>query len=348
MKGKKIGAVLTLIALLGVLVGGCWGRGTPAGPGAPAAVVASDGLGRQVEVSGPVNRVVSFYPIATHFLFVLGVQNRLVSSDGVGSKEPFFLQLAPELEKLPRVGGEKGAVNIESLLALKPDLVLVKGRDAKMVNELSSRGLRVFAVVAETPEQVMSTMENLGRLFGQEQRAQRFVSFYRDVMNQIEAKTKSLPDADRPTVYFAGTDILKAAAGDMYQSELIAMAGGRNVAAGLRGGWVSVSAEQLIQWNPDFILVPRYGWVGKVTPQEICADPRFQTLKAVKNHKVMWFPSNLTPWDWPAPQNVLGLIWLAKTLHPELFPDLDPLQEANRFYQEFYGRSFTDLGGKLD
>jgi len=62
----------------------------------------------------------------------------------------------------------------------------------------------------------------------------------------------------------------------------------------------------------------------------------------------MWFPAPLDiSWDYPSPQACLGLVWLAKALHPELFPNLDPLKEADRFYQEFYGRSFTDLGGKL-
>jgi len=133
----------------------------------------------------------------------------------------------------------------------------------------------------------------------------------------------------------------------MYQSRLVEMAGGRPLGKDLKGGWVTVSAEQILKWDPEVILIPRYGWKDVKGPEAVKEDPRFKDVKAVKENKVWWFPSELTPWDWPTPQCPLGLIWLAKTLHPELFQNLDPLTEANKFYKEFYGHTFTELGGSL-
>lgn len=350
---SRLHKILSLLLLIFLVVGvsiGCAGymvkekeEKTPS----PAKVVVTDGLGRQVEVPAKIERVVTNYGIATHFLFVLGVQDKLVGIDVPTKNKPgaFHLKLLPDFANLPAVGSPK-EVNVEEILKLNPDLVLVAGRNAKLIEQLEERGLTVFGVVAETPEQLMNTMENLGKCFGKEERASKFNQYYHQMLSKISQKTKDIASSARPKVYVVGpSGPFSTAAGDMYQTSLIEMAGGENVAGDIKGGWVNVDMEQIMKWNPDFILVVKY---GNTTPETILQDPRWKEIKAVKDGKVIWFPAPLDiSWDYPSPQACLGLVWLAKTLHPELFPDLNPLKEADEFYKEFYGRSFTDLGGKL-
>jgi len=52
--------------------------------------------------------------------------------------------------------------------------------------------------------------------------------------------------------------------------------------------------------------------------------------------------------DYPEPRSILGILWLAKILHPDVFADLDVLKEADAFHKEFFGHTFTELGGELD
>lgn len=342
-KIRKLWSV-TAVLLLIITLAGC---GAKTGKPSSAGVTVTDGVGRQIEVSNKVDKIATNYGIATHFLFVLGVQDKLVGIDSPCKQNPpaFYLKLYPKFKSLPAVGSPR-EVNVEEVIKLAPDLVLVAGRNVKAVEQLSERGITVFGVVAETPEQLIATMENLGRALGKEERAKRFNEYYQNTLSMISKKTNGLPESSRPKVYLVGpSGALSTAAGDMYQNSLIEMAGGKNVAAGLRGGWANISPEQLIKWNPDVILVVRY---GNTSPETILHDSRWQNIKAVQEGKVIWFPSLLDiSWDYPSPQACLGLVWLAKTLHPELFQNLDPLTEANKFYKEFYGHTFTELGGSL-
>ncbi|MCR4419602.1 MAG: ABC transporter substrate-binding protein [Clostridia bacterium] len=343
-------SVLALIVLAAFLPA-C--AGTPQSPPSadtgqenrPQTVTVTDGIGRQVEVPQKVERIAVSYGIATHFLYALGVQDRLVGIDTPSRTNQFFLALHPGFKDLPAVGSPK-EINVEQIIALKPDLVLVPGRNKEMVEQLAGKGLTVFGVVAEDLDQLMDTMSNLGRALGREERAERFNQYYRQMLDRIQSETQALEGSARPKVYLVGPmGTLSTASGEMYQHFLIEAAGGRNAAGDLKGGWVEVSPEQLIQWDPDVIVVVKYA--SDTSPEKILQDPRWKNIKAVQNKNVFWFPSDLTPWDYPSPQAVLGLVWLAKILHPDLFADLDPLQEANSFYKEFYGRTFSEVGGTL-
>ena len=317
-------------------------------PNSPAATISvKDGLGREVKIPAQVQRIVSTYGIATHFVYALGAGDKLVGVDAPSKKktDSFFARLDPNFMNLP-APGSPGEANLEEIIGLKPDLVLVPGRNKQMVDQLSGKGLTVFGVVAENLQQVQDTMDILGKALGKEDVSRRFDEYYQHVLETVGSKTRALPADGRPKVYLAGPQgFLSTCSGEMYQSSLIDLAGGRNVAAQQTGGWVEVSPEQVLAWNPDVILVVRYQM--ETTPEKILSDSRWQSLTAVKDKRVFWFPSELNPWDYPSPQAALGVVWLAKTLHPDTFPSLDPQQEAEWFFRQFYGRGFAELGGSL-
>ena len=97
------------------------------------------------------------------------------------------------------------------------------------------------------------------------------------------------------------------------------------------GGFVDVSIEQIIAWDPDFIWVPQY---ATYTVEDLMNDPAWSSLSAVQNNRVYMFPSNLEPWDQPTAAVALGIDWALYRLHPDLFNfetlmqnvDADPLK----------------------
>ena len=119
----------------------------------------------------------------------------------------------------------------------------------------------------------------------------------------------------------------------------------QDAAAEIKGGKIDISPEQLIEWNPDIIVAAQY--TTEVNLEDILTDKRWQGIDAVINDNVFWFPSNLTPWDYPSAETILGIKWLAQKLHPEQFKDMDMIEEADEFYKKFYGITFTELGGNL-
>lgn len=343
--------VLLMVALLAVA--GC---GKPAveseqtGPAPASAAVVKDGLGREVKIDGEVKSIVSSYGIALHMVVALGAADRIEAIDVPSMKSDFFKATIPQSAQGKSVGSPQ-ELNIEEVAALEPDLVLVPGRNQEMVESLSKRGIPVFGVVAETPEELNSTMLNLGKALGREKTAREFVDYYDATIKDVKERLAGIDEAQRPNVYLVGPmGALSTCSSDMYQHELIQLCGGTNVAAQLQGkldghGWLEIPAEQLIAWDPDVIVVVQYA--SGVKPEDILSDNRFKNVKAVKNKQVYWFPSHLNPWDYPSPQAVLGVKWLAATLHPDRFPGVDMQAEADEFFNRFYGKSFTSMGGKL-
>lgn len=215
------------------------------------------------------------------------------------------------------------------------------GRNKKLVETLEARGLNVFGVVAEDIEQLKSTMVNLGKLLDAEEKAQKFVHYYDKTLEMVRERTSGLSEQEKPVVYLVGPmGFLSTCSSEMYQHHLIELAGGRNAAADLKGSWVKVSSEQVINWNPDIILLVQY--TSGITPEQVLEDDHWQEIKAVKNKQVYWFPSELNPWDYPSPQAVLGIKWLAQKLHPDKFNDYEMKEEADNFFKLYTARALQN------
>jgi iron complex transport system substrate-binding protein len=119
----------------------------------------------------------------------------------------------------------------------------------------------------------------------------------------------------------------------MYQTAMIEAAGGESVSVDLVGYWNDVNLEQIAAWNPDVIVIPPY---GGATVEAITDSPEWQILDAVQAGRVYQIPKLVAPWDTPAPDSVLGIIWLAETLYPEEV-QLSCAAETETFYNTFYG-----------
>ncbi len=118
------------------------------------------------------------------------------------------------------------------------------------------------------------------------------------------------------------------------------MAGGRNAAVGLRGTLQPVSVEQIVQWNPDIIIVG-----GQDASPD--ADP-LATIPALRGRRVVRNPSGVYQWDRHGPEFALQVQWTAKLLHPAQFADLDMTRETMAFYRRFFDYPLSaDEAGRI-
>lgn len=311
-------------------------------------VTVTDGAGREVEIRLPVERIVTNYPPAVRMVTTLGAADRFVGVDSItqSQTDQFVCLLNPEIADLTCVGNPKN-LNIETVLGLQPDLVLVAGWNQESLEDLDDKGLTVFGVVAENHDQMKSTMDQLGKALESDDAATDFSEIYQNTLDTVTSRVEDLTEDQKPKVFLGGwSGISSTAGGEMFQSSLIEAAGGKNVASEVAGThWAEVNTEQLLEWNPDVIFLVPYQSTS--TPENVMSDPALQSITAVKNGQVYWFPSNICEWDSPSPQTALGLEWTAKTLHPNLFEDTDVTADADAFYERFYGTSFTELGGTV-
>lgn len=125
----------------------------------------------------------------------------------------------------------------------------------------------------------------------------------------------------------------------MYQSDLISLAGGQNVAQDLEDSyWVDVSYEQLLAWDPQVILLASD---AQYTVEDVLTDENLADCTAVQNGAVYQMPSKAEAWDSPVPGGILGAVWLAGQIHPDLMSAQQVEDIIEEFYQTFYGFSYA-------
>ena len=119
---------------------------------------------------------------------------------------------------------------------------------------------------------------------------------------------------------------------------MVEMAGGNPVWTDTHpgGGWSKINLEQIAAWNPDQIYIVAYREDIKVVLKSMKDSPEWQELNAVKNDKLTAFPVDFYSWDQPDSRWILGLKWLAKQIHPELFTDLNIEEMTRKFFKDLY------------
>lgn len=344
MKNTKKSLILLLIIMMITMVAGCSSNKTETkteeNTQAATAV--------ETEVKEESIRVITTYKPATEIVLALGGKDKLVgANDGATSDYVLDSLGLSEAGKIAEIGSKKNGLNIEAIVALKPDVIIMhptkEGDDT--VQKLLDQNIKVVTINPESQELLQADIVKVGEAIGEVENAKKLIAYYDEKIKYITEKLSSVEK--RKTVYIAGAHgFLSTCSGDFYQHELVEIAGGIDVAGELKGGWNDVSVEQVISWNPDVIASVMYCPEGK--PEDILKRSEIQGLNAVKNKEVYQIPSNIAAWDMPQPTSVLAILWMSKTLYPEVFTDLDIQAEANEYYSSFYGKSFDELGGVLD
>jgi len=294
-----------------------------------------DQAGREVTLPEAPSRVASVYGVATWYVYALGAGDLLVAARYLGIRgDPEAQALIEELDPGFHTRAVAGDITLEELVARGAELVLGGvQKHAQFAELLAEVGIPTLLYSPESVEGILDAISLTGTALGKEEKAAALRGYFAATVGRVAQATKGLPPEDRPRVMFCGTAPLRVASGDMFQTELIALAGGTSVGADLSGYWQEVNLEQVLAWNPQVILIAPY---GPVKPSDILEDPDWQAIEAVKVGRVYKVPHFAAPWDVPLPDAALGLIWLADVLHPSL-SGLDLAGEVRRFYRDFYG-----------
>lgn len=316
----------------------------------PATQVVTDMTGTSVTVPMTINRIADQYPSHIMTDIMLGVGDKLVAIPQNVKTLPFLRKVYPRISSIPELFRNGGAVNMEDLLALNPDVVSALGGGVA-AKPFQAAGIPAVVMSFNSLEQLPKSIALAGTVYGgtANQRAAAFVKYFDSKLSLVKSRLASLPANQRPSVvHIASYPPLVVDGGPSVIGEWIKLAGGTDAASALKGVHVSVSVEQLLQWNPDVLIVETPGGDQGLAANSaqsvidaLSKAPGWQQLKAVKTHRVYLNPQGLGPWDRYGPEEALQIQWIAKTLHPELFKDLDIRAEARFFYQSFFGYALT-------
>ena len=302
-----------------------------AAPAAAFPVTVTDQAGRSVTIESEPQRIVSGYYISTSLLIALGQTDKLVGIEAKADTRPIYSLSAPQLLELPNVGSAK-EFDLEGCAALEPDLVILPLKLKDAAETLSGMGIPVILINPEDQELLTETISLVGTATGSTALADELLAFSDDEAAQLESL---MADVERPTVYLAGNSDLLSTAGDaMYQSDMIRLAGGQNVAAEITDTyWAEVSYEQILAWDPEYIILASD---ASYTCEDVLNDEALASCTAVANGNVYQIPGDAEAWDSPVPSGILGSVWLASILHPEVMSTENANAVMGNYYDTFY------------
>jgi iron complex transport system substrate-binding protein len=281
-----------------------------------------DQAGRTVEVPAQVQRVYGSAPPFMVLLSTLAPQRNAALNFAL---PPGAARYGPaNLATLPILGGVAGhgqVVNPETLLAIKPDLIL--GWTSRFVDHdqtvaLAQRaGVPLLFVTLDTLADWPAAYALVGRAIGEEARAAQLGSYIRDALARVQAAVAEVPPEHRVRVYYAEQpDGLATECNTSFHAEAIELAGGVNVhrceqTAAM--GMERVSLEQVLAYDPQVIVAQEPDFAARAY-----ADPRWAGVRAVRDKRIYFVPR--LPFNWldrpPSAMRALGIQWLAGLFLP--------------------------------
>ncbi len=360
---KKLTAILpAFILTLIVLLSDCsTGTAQKSSSGSVSATV-TDLLGRTVTVPSNVSKVVAIGPGALRLYCYAGTAEKVAGIEqmdaGDATGKP-YLFANPDLMKMTVIGqgGPNNAPDPEKILAVKPDVIFsTYASDKATADDLQSKtGIPVVAIsygnTAPFDPAVYTSLQLIGKVTGQEKKAQAAVDYIKQCQKDLEDRTKGISDTNKPKVYVGalsmkGTHGIESTQGKY--SLLEALHANNVVDETGKTGSIMIDKEKLIDWNPDIIFIDEGGYAA--VKQDYQKNSQFyNTLSAFKDGKVYsQLPYN--NYSTNIDTAIADAYYLGKIIDPAQFKDVDPEKKSDEIYQNLLGKPLysqmkKDFGG---
>jgi iron complex transport system substrate-binding protein len=266
-----------------------------------------DDVGRKLYFAESPKRVLSLAPSITEMLFAIGLDEEII---GVTN----FCNYPPAAAAKTKVGYTHP--NVESLLALRPDMIAAPREFLRpdVLTKLDELKVPAFIFEAKSIEDVLAHIHTLGRIFKRTSAADAVTRHMRerlaDITDQVNAAGKTR------VLYVLSSQPLMTVGPESYIHQLIDLAGGINIAAGASGAYPRLNMETVLKENPEVLIFP--GETTESVPEsEQQTWTRWSGLSAVQHGRLHVVSSDML--NRPGPRVVDGLEQLARLIHPEVF-----------------------------
>lgn len=275
-------------------------------------ITITDDLGREVTIEGTPSKIVSLAPSNTEILYALGLEDKLVAVTE-------YCNYPEDALSKEKVGGY-GDVDIEKIVVINPDLILAEDlHKHEVIPALERLGFTVIALVPHNFQEVMDSIMLIGRVTGVEEKALQIVDDMSKKIKTITDETDKINQEEKPKVlYVIWHEPIMSVGSDTRIHELIEKAGGVNIAAVAGEGYPTLTLEEIINTNPQVIMVNEEDYEGgDISRQFILNESRLAVVDAFINGQIYGINADLT--NRPTPRIVEALELMAKMIHPEIF-----------------------------
>ena len=261
-----------------------------------------------VKVPVNVEKIATLWYANNQIVLMLGGADKIVATTDLIKNNKWFAHIYPRISSIPNGVNDK-SLQVEELVKLSPDIVIAA--DKKSV------AIMADAIGGDAPKI-----------------AQKFNDYFDQNLQKVLSKTSKIAQNERPKVLHIaeGKNLFKIDGSNTIIDEWISVAGGIN-AVQAKGNMLEINAEEIPNINPDVIIIGRAKSPDAI--EKIYENKVYAGTNAVKNKKVFVNPAGVFSWDRYGAEGALQILWAAKTLHPELFKDIDIAAETKKFYKEF-------------
>ncbi len=296
--------------------------------------------------NGPTKaeRIVVTYPISIGLLYVCGKTKNIVGCmlrplwiNSDRKLDEFYTRVSPNLASATDIGSVN---SLETILALKPDFVVASSIAATtdtLIRVLNENKIPYLAVpvMGAGIDEWFKGVKLMGEATNTTNRTNAYLAYYQKCIDLVQSRVAKIPMEKRPKVAFINTNhgnMILRGGRTRFMYSLMKIAGAQLMEAGEDPGSSAQCAEMLFKFNPQIII-------DDSRSDEFYKAEWFKLLKPVKEGKIYKTPQDdkqawVTNWSQPT-YSCLGLLWLAKIFHPEVFKDVD-IEKEHKFFCENY------------
>ncbi len=320
-------------------------------------ITVTDHLDNQVTVPADIERiaVVGVWPLPSVLTIFFNSAEKIVGmpeASLTAAQNGLLGELYPEIlnAKTDFINGDD--VNLEELMLLEPDVVFYNAANPAVGEKLTNAGFAAVAVSVnkwdyDCIETLNNWIELFSTMFPKDAKSDAVEKYSNEVYDLINERVSTLSDEQRARVFFIYqyTDTMLASSGAKFFGQWWCDAvGAVNVAQELTtDNSVEVNMEQVYAWNPDTIVVTNF---TPAQPEDLMNNTignyDWSTVAAIQNGRVFKMPLGMYRSYTPGADTPVTLLWLAKSVYPELFEDIDITERARSYYKDVFGVELTD------
>lgn len=336
-----------LAALLAVmfLAGGCRERPPANVPNAARFVI--DMAGNRVAIPARIGRIACLEVLCYEKLFLLGASDRIAMM--IRTNAPWMRQTNPAMEGIQQLSSNP---NVEELMRQRVDVVFrtYGYPDPVKIDTLARMGVPVLVSQTMGTEKIDSieafveSRKRMLRLFGQvlgpeySARAEEWCAYHDRMVAMVRSRTDRIPAEKKIRLFHVRGPSATRTHGLSSHTFWYGIVAGADMVVKQHSfvGQGEVSIEEILKWDPQVINIGRMYSAELVT-----GNPRWAQVAAIRSGQVHELPEGVFYWD-GSTEGVLLMLYLAKELYPQLFPDLDLRKEFRDYYARFYRYHLND------
>ena len=291
-------------------------------------------------------RIASPWPAQNTIIAMLGYGDSIVGTSMIAKRIPLFRQSLPRIEKVAAVSVNSGhEINPEQIIALGVDMLFVP--QIMVVPQqalLKQAGVQVLAFEANSLRALTQRVQQTAAVLGPDaqQKALAYQRYFDRNVALVTGRLKDLPASQRVSLYHSMGNPLTTTGRPSLNQDWIDLAGGKNIAENWFGEHQQnrsgeVALEKIVTANPAVIIA-----MNKRDADAILSSPQWASVDAVIHHRVYVNPKGMFWWCRETSEEALQFLWLAKTLYPARFADVDIRKETREFYRQFFGLTLSD------